>query len=53
MPEWNNDQELFELIRQELFTSVISDTLDAHGYVAQMLPPNIRPRLKPRSCAPR
>lgn len=41
--EWNNDDELFALIRRELFTSVISDTLDAHGYTNQMLPPNIRP----------
>ena len=39
--EWSNDAELFALIRRELFTSVIADTLDAHGYLNQMLPPNI------------
>ena len=43
LPQWSNDDELFGLIRQELFTSVIADTLDAHGYFNQMLPPNIRP----------
>jgi len=41
--EWNNDSELFDLMRRELFTSVIADTLDAHGYMNQMLPPHIRP----------
>ncbi len=49
--EWSNEQELFEILRAELFTSVISDTLDAHGYTHQMLPPNIRPlRLGMRTC---
>lgn len=41
--EWANDQQLFQIMRAELFTSVLSDTLDAHGYLHQMLPPNIRP----------
>lgn len=41
--EWANDQQLFEIMRAELFTSVLSDTLDAHGYLHQMLPPNVRP----------
>lgn len=41
--EWSDDWELFALMRRELFTSVIADTLDAHGYLHQMLPPNIRP----------
>ncbi|HZQ08502.1 MAG TPA: RraA family protein [Anaerolineae bacterium] len=46
-----NDQELFEIIRAELFTSVISDTLDAYGYLNQMLPPNLRPlRIGMRTC---
>lgn len=49
--EWSNDNELFEIVRAELFTSVISDTLDAHGYLHQMLPPNIRPlRVGMRLC---
>jgi regulator of RNase E activity RraA len=41
--EWTTDEQLFAIMRAELFTSVISDTLDAHGYLHQMLPPNIRP----------
>jgi regulator of RNase E activity RraA len=41
--EWTNDQQLFEIMRAELFTSVLSDTLDAHGALHQMLPPNVRP----------
>lgn len=41
--EWSNDGELFAIMRRELFTSVIADTLDAHGYLNQMLPPGIRP----------
>lgn len=50
-PEWSNDHELFSIVRPELFTSVISDTLDAHGYEHQMLPPNIRPlRLGMKTC---
>ena len=49
--EWKNDAELLDMLRAELFTSVIADTLDAHGYVHQMLPPNIRPqRIGMRAC---
>ena len=49
--EWTNEQELFEILRAELFTSVLSDTLDAQGYTHQMLPPTIRPlRLGMKTC---
>lgn len=41
--EWSDDTELFALMRRELFSAVIADTLDAHGYFNQMLPPTIRP----------
>lgn len=41
--EWSNDVELFALMRRELFTAVVADTLDAQGYSHQMLPPSIRP----------
>ncbi len=41
--EWSDDEELFALMRRELFSAVIADTLDAHGYWYQMLPPTIRP----------
>jgi regulator of RNase E activity RraA len=41
--EWTNDQELMALIRAELFTAVIGDILDNHGYTNQFLPPEIQP----------
>ncbi|MGE8300080.1 MAG: RraA family protein [Sphingobacterium paramultivorum] len=41
--EWANDEELFELIRKELFTAVIGDVMDKMGLFHQFLPPNIRP----------
>jgi regulator of RNase E activity RraA len=41
--DWTDDHEMLEIMRRELFTAVLSDTLDAHGYLNQMLPPNIRP----------
>lgn len=41
--EWKNEQELFELVRKELFTCVIGDVLDKHGFRQQYLPDRIRP----------
>jgi regulator of RNase E activity RraA len=41
--EWSNDLELLAIMRRELFSAVIADTLDANGYLHQMLPPAIRP----------
>ena len=41
--EWKSDEELVRLIREELFTAVIGDVLDAHGYMAQFLPPTLAP----------
>lgn len=41
--EWQNDQELMALIRAELFTAVIGDILDNHGYTNQFLPPEVQP----------
>jgi regulator of RNase E activity RraA len=40
--EWHNDQELMALIRAELYTAVIGDILDSHGYMRQFLPPEIQ-----------
>ncbi|MEN5232743.1 RraA family protein [Sphingobacterium faecium] len=40
--EWNNDKELFALIRRELFTAVIGDIMDKMGMYHQFLPSNIR-----------
>lgn len=42
MKEWNNDQELFELVKNELYTPVLVDVLDLLGYYHQMLPQEIR-----------
>ncbi len=43
MPDWTSDQELFDLIRKELYTSVVGDVLDNAGLIHQFLPPQIRP----------
>lgn len=43
MKEWKNDDELFTLIRSELFTAVVGDILDKLGYLHQFLPPTLRP----------
>ena len=41
--EWNNDRELFELIKSELYTPVVGDILDGMGYYHQFLPQSIQP----------
>ena len=43
MQEWQNDTELMALLRAELYTAVIGDILDDHGYTNQFLPPEIQP----------
>jgi regulator of RNase E activity RraA len=43
MPEWKNDDELFRLIRQELFSAVVGDIMDKQGSLHQFLPPQIQP----------
>jgi regulator of RNase E activity RraA len=43
MTEWTNDEQLFSLIRTELYTPVVGDILDQHGRFHQFLPPAIRP----------
>lgn len=43
MKEWQNDKELFELIRKDLYTAVVGDIMDKLGYFHQFLPPKIRP----------
>nr|WP_319490006.1 RraA family protein [uncultured Caproiciproducens sp.] len=40
---WDNDKELFALIREKLYTPVVGDILDALGYYHQFLPQEIRP----------
>jgi regulator of RNase E activity RraA len=41
--EWKNDDELFELIRTELYSAVIGDIMDKMELFHQFLPPQIQP----------
>ncbi len=43
MAGWEDDQELFRLVREELFTAVVGDVMDTVGLIHQFLPPEIRP----------
>jgi regulator of RNase E activity RraA len=45
--EWKNDNELFQVMREHLFTAIIGDVLDLNGYHHQFLPARCRP-LAPR-----
>ncbi|KIO76763.1 dimethylmenaquinone methyltransferase [Pedobacter lusitanus] len=40
---WNNDDELFKLIREELYTAVVGDIMDKLGLLNQFLPPAVQP----------
>jgi len=40
---WKDDDELFGLVRRELFSAVVGDVMDALGLRRQFLPPRIRP----------
>jgi len=40
---WPDDEELFALIREKLYTPVVGDILDAAGYWHQFLPQAVRP----------
>lgn len=43
MPLWNDDAELFDLMKRELFTAVVGDVLDSAGMTLQFLPRQIQP----------
>lgn len=43
MELWQNDAELFALMKQELFSAVVGDTMDKMGCTRQFLPPTIQP----------
>ncbi|MBR1401103.1 MAG: RraA family protein [Prevotella sp.] len=43
MKLWKNDQELFNIARNELFTALVGDVLDKMGYLHQFLSPSIKP----------
>jgi len=40
---WANDEELFHLVRKELYTAVVGDIMDKLGLLNQFLPPQIMP----------
>jgi 4-hydroxy-4-methyl-2-oxoglutarate aldolase len=41
--EWDDDRQLFELVRQSLYTPVVGDVLDALGFHHQFLPAAVKP----------
>jgi regulator of RNase E activity RraA len=43
MTLWSSDEELFGMVRRELFTCVVGDVMDKMGLQHQFLPPQIRP----------
>ena len=43
MPTWNEDAELFGLMKRELFTAVVGDAMDKVGLTHQFLPPEVQP----------
>lgn len=40
---WNTETEMFQLMKEKLYTPVVGDILDGMGYYHQFLPPEIRP----------
>ena len=43
---WNNENELFTLARNELYTAVVGDIMDQMGFTEQFLPPRLQPLQK-------
>lgn len=43
VPAWHDDDQLFRLCREGLFSAVIGDVLDIMGRTHQFLPPRIQP----------
>ena len=43
MPAYTSDEELFNILKTELFTAVVGDVLDKLGYIHQFLPFGICP----------
>jgi regulator of RNase E activity RraA len=41
--KWQNDGELFSIIRKQLFSAVVGDIMDKMGLLQQFLPPKIQP----------
>lgn len=40
---WQTDDELFSIVRKELYTAVVGDIMDKMGLLHQFLPPQIKP----------
>lgn len=52
---WHDDDELFRLMKEKLYTPVVGDILDTMGFVHQFLPPELQPlrdtmKLAGRAC---
>ena len=43
MAQWKNDEEMFALMKEKLYTPVVGDILDQMGYPHQFLPAGIKP----------
>ncbi len=43
MPVWKNEDEMFALMKEKLYTPVVGDILDGMGYYHQFLPQDIHP----------
>jgi regulator of RNase E activity RraA len=43
IPQYSNDNELFKLMREGLFSAVVGDIMDLMGHTHQFLPPKIQP----------
>ena len=43
MPQWKNDEEMFALMKEKLYTPVVGDILDQMGRPHQFLPAEIKP----------
>jgi len=43
MKTWNNDDELFAIMKSKLFPAVAGDIMDQMGFLKQFLPPQIHP----------
>ncbi|MGE4277650.1 MAG: RraA family protein [Lawsonibacter sp.] len=55
MADWKNEDELFSLMRERLYTPVVGDILDGMGFAHQFLPPELQPirmdmKLAGRAC---
>ncbi len=43
MITWENDKELFQIMKDELYTAVLGDIMDNMGYINQFLRPEVKP----------